>query len=200
MSITNYTELRTAIAAWAHRDDTGFTDYVPDFIRLAEARFNRVLRVSDMEETMASTSLSSGVASLPSGFLAWKELRFDGDVDYTLQPKSLEWIRAQDDTATGDARYFAVASTQVICWPPTGPIKGTYYKEIPALASNSTNWLLTNHPDLYLFAALTESALFTQDDSRLPLWAEKTSALLDMVQRADDRNLFDGGVLAIRAR
>jgi hypothetical protein len=200
MAITTYTELRAAIAAWAHRDDTAFTDYVPDFIRLFEARANRILRVSDMEETLASTSLSSGAASLPSGFLAFKELRFDGTVDYTLQPKSLEWIRSQDDTNTGDAQYFAVTGSQVVCWPPTGPIKGTYYKEIPALASNSTNWLLTNHPDLYLFGALVESALFTQDDSRIPLWAEKASALLDAVQRADDKNLFDGGILAVRAR
>jgi len=201
MAITTYTELRTAIADWAHRTgDTAFTDFTPDFIRLAEARFNRTLRTTDMEETLASTSLSSGAASLPSGFLAFKELRFNGTVDYTLYPKSLEWIRSQDDTSTGDAQYFAVTGSQVVCWPPTGPIKGTYYKEIPALASNSTNWLLTNHPDLYLFAALVESVLFTQDDSRIPIWAEKAAALLDSVQRSDDKNQFDGGILAVRAR
>ena len=39
-----------------------------------------------------------------------------------------------------------------------------------------------------------------QDDSRIPLWAEKASALLDAVQRSDDRNQFDGGILAVRAR
>jgi hypothetical protein len=200
VAISTYAELVTAVGNWAHRDDTAFTDRVPEFVKLAEARFNRALRTTDMEETLASTALSSGAASLPTGFLAFKELRFDGDVDYTLQPKSLEYIRAQDDTATGNARYFAVTGSQVVCWPPTGPIKGTYYEEIPDLQTNSTNWLLTSHPDLYLFAVLVESALFTQDDSRIPLWAEKASALLDAVQRADDRNQFDGGVLAIRAR
>ena len=200
MAISTYAELLTAVANWAHRDDTVFTDRVPEFIKFAEARFNRSLRTTDMEETLASTALTSGAATLPTGFLAFKELRFDGDIGYTLQPKPLEVIRAQDDTATGDARYFAVTKSEVVCWPPTGPIAGTYYKEIPNLQDNSTNWLLTAHPDLYLFAVLVESALFTQDDSRIPIWAEKTSALLDMVQRADDRNQYDGGVLAIRAR
>jgi hypothetical protein len=200
MAISTYAELLTAVANWAHRDDTGFTDRVPEFIKLAEARFNRVLRTTDMEETLASTALSSGAASLPTGFLAFKELRFDGEVDYTLQPKPLEFIRAQDNTASGDAMYFAVTGSQVVCWPPTGPIAGTYYKTISNLQDNSTNWLLTAHPDLYLFAVLAESALYTQDDSRIPLWAEKASALLDAVQRSDDKNQFDGGVLAVRAR
>lgn len=200
MSIASYADLQTAVASWAHRDDTTFTNLVPDFIRLAEARFNRALRVSDMEATLASSALTSGALSLPTGFLAFKELRFDGSIDYTLQPKPLEWIRAQDDTATGDARYFAVTKDSVVCWPPTGPIKGTYYEEIPALADNSTNWLLDSHPDLYLFATLVEAALWMQDDSRIPLWAEKASALLDSVQLSDDRNQFDGGILAVRAR
>lgn len=200
MTISTYAQLQTAVASWAHRDDTTFTDLVPDFIRLAEARFNRTLRTSDMEATLASSALTSGALSLPTGFLAFKELRFAGSVTYTLQPKSLEWIRAQDNTATGDAVYYAITGSSVVCWPPTGPIEGTYYTEIPALADNSTNWLLTDHPDLYLFATLVEAALWMQDDSRIPLWAEKASALLDAVQREDDRDQFDGGVLAVRAR
>jgi hypothetical protein len=197
---TTYTELFTEVALWAHRDDSSFTDRIPVFIKLVEARFNRTLRTTDMEATLVSTPLVSGAADLPDGFLAFKELRFAGDKTYTLQTKPLEFIRAQDSTSVGNAQYFAVTGSQVVCWPPTGPIAGTYYTEIPNLQDNETNWLLTAHPDLYLFAVLTEAALFTQDDSRIPLWAEKTAALLDMVQRSDDRNQNDGGILAIRAR
>jgi hypothetical protein len=200
MAITTYAELLTAVANWAHRDDTTFTDRVPEFVKLAEARFNRELRTTDMLETMTTTALSSGAASLPTGFLAWAELRLDGDVDYTLQPKSLEWIRAQDNNSSRSAQYFAVTGSQVVCWPPSGSIKGTYYKEIPNLADNSTNWLLTAHPDLYLFATLTEAAIFTQDAANLPLWAERAKATLDRIQRTDDENQFNGGILAVRAR
>lgn len=201
MALANYSDLQTSILNWSHRTgDSAVSAIVPDFIRLAEARFNRELRVADMEETLASSALTSGAANLPTGFLAFKELRFDGTVDYTLQPKPLEWIRAQDDTATGDAQYFAVTGSQVVCWPPTGPIKGTYYKEVPALASNSTNWLLTNHPDVYLFSALAELALWAEDDTRLQIWAPKAAALIQSLQMADERDLLDGGVLAVRAR
>lgn len=201
MTISTNAELITAVTNWCHRTgDTEFIAAIPDFIRLAEVRFNRTLRTTDMEATLASSALTAGALALPDGFLAFKELRFDSTSDYTLQPKSLEFIRAQDDTSSSNPRYFAVTGGSVVVWPPTGPIKGTYYEEIPDLATNSTNWLLDSSPDLYLFATLTESALWTQDDSRLPLWAEKAAVLLDAVQKADDRNQFDGGVLATRAR
>ena len=39
----------------------------------------------------------------------------------------------------------------------------TYWAKIPALASNSTNWLLTDHPNLYLFQSLYFAALFQRD-------------------------------------
>jgi hypothetical protein len=200
MAISNYTELQAAVIAWAHRDgDAGFAALVPDFIRLAEARFNRVLRVRAMEETLASTPIASAAITLPAGFLAFKELRYDASPSRSLEPRPLEWVRGQYPDA-GPARYFAVTKTEAVFWPSTGSVAGTYYEEIPALASNSTNWLLTNHPDLYLFASLVESVLYTQDDSRIPMWAEKTAALIDSVQSSDNANAINGGPLTVRAR
>jgi hypothetical protein len=197
MSISTYSELQAAVAGWLHRDD--LTLLIPDFIRLAEARLSRKLRTRAMLTDFPTVALVSGAASLPSGFRAFKELRYDGSPGYTLEARPLEWIRSQSDNA-GRPLYFAVTSTQVICWPQSGSIRGTYYTEIPALASNSTNWLLTAHPDLYLFAALTESALYTQDDTRVPFWAEKAKALIEEVQGEDNANSVNGGPLTARVR
>lgn len=201
MAITTANELRTAVANWVN-NTTLTTDRQNECIALAEAWFNRELRTKGMEATMTSTALTSGAASLPTGFRAWKELRFDGDTDYTLQPKSLEWIRSRDDTDTGNAQYFAVTSTQVVCWPTTGPIKGTYYKELTSLTGLTTtaNWLLTAHPDLYLAAVLTEAWLFLMDEEKAALWRQRAKATLDDLVRTDDSDSFDGGILAVRAR
>lgn len=199
MAISTADELRTAIANWTKADDLE-TARLNEFIAIAEARFNRDLRVKAMLNTMASTSLTDGAASLPSGFLAFEELRYDGDVEYTLQPKPLEWIRAQGDADTSEARYFAVTSSQVICYPYGGPVKGTYYKSLDTLASNSSNWLLTSHPDLYLFACLEEAAIFENDMQRGQLWGQRAASLIDQIQRDDVDNSLMGGVLAIRAR
>lgn len=198
MSITTATELKTAIANWSNRDD--LTARLDEFIALFEAGINRTLRVKGMEATMTSTTLTSGAANLPTAFLAFKELRFDGASDYTLQPKSLEWIRAQDDTDGRDARYYAITSTQVVCWPTTGPVKGTYYRSLPSLTGTSSNWLLTAHPDIYLFGALTELAVYIQDEQRAGMWRDRTRAMLDELQRSDMRDDFESGILAVRAR
>lgn len=197
MAISTYSELQSAVASWLHRDD--LTSIIPDFIRLAEARFNRVLRVRGMEETLSSTALTDGAVTLPTGFIAFKELRCDASPSYTLEPRPLEWVRNQPTLASSPI-YFAVSGTQVVCWPQSGSITGTYYEEIPALASNETNWLLTSHPDLYLFATLVESVLYTQDDSRLPIWADKAAALIDQVQSQDNANAINGGPLTARVR
>lgn len=197
MTISTAVELRTSIASWLHRTD--LTAVIPDFIALAEARFNRVLRVRGMEEALAATTLASGAVTLPTGFLAFKELRYDGSPSYTLRPTTLEWIRNQPADA-GRPGHFAVTNTQVVCWPTAGDIKGTYYKAVPALASNAANWLLTSHPDVYLFAALEEAAVYVQDEPRMQLWGSKASALLGIIQSADNANSINGGPLTARAR
>lgn len=197
MTIATATELREAITAYTHSDD--LTAQYDNWIGLVEARFNRALRVRAMENTLASTALSSGAVTLPAGFLAFKELRYDGDPTYTLEPRPLEWIRNQDDEG-GRPVFFAVANTQVVCSGQSGSITGTYYKALDSLVSNSTNWLLTSHPDLYLFACLEESAIFTRDYEAGKLWGTRAQVLLSEIQSADNGNSINGGPLTARAR
>jgi hypothetical protein len=203
MAITTANELRTALQNWVNDQSGGVltTDRQNECIAMAEAMLNRVVRTKGMEATMTSTALTDGAASLPSGFRAFKEVRHAGDTNYTLQPKSLEWVRAQQ-ADTDNARYFAVTSTQVVCWPSTGPIKGTYYQALTSLTGLTTtgNWLLTSHPDVYLSAALTEAFVYLQDENRATLWRQRTVSLLEELDLSDKRDDFDGGILAVRAR
>ena len=46
MAIGTYSELQTAVANWLDRDD--LTDRIQEFIALAEARMNRILRLAIM--------------------------------------------------------------------------------------------------------------------------------------------------------
>jgi hypothetical protein len=201
MSFATADAFRTALADWINNTEAT-TARLNDWISLFEAEFNRKIRIKGMEATMTTTALSSGAASLPTGFLAWKELRFDGARDYTLKPKSLEWIRAQDDTSTGDAMYFAITSTQVVCWPPAGSIKGTYFKSLTSLSglTSTTNWLLTASPDLYLAGALTEAYVFFNDEEKASMWRGRAKAIMDDMEKGDQRDDFDGGPLAMRAQ
>src|SRR4051812_14862616 len=80
MAITTYAELQAAAANWLVRGD--LTARIPEFIALAEARLNRVLRARLAESEAALTaSVGSRSVPLPAGFaepVALSILKSDG--------------------------------------------------------------------------------------------------------------------------
>jgi len=51
-------------------------------------------------------------------------------------------------------------------------IEVSYYKHFTALSdSNTTNDMLTHHPDIYLYGALVEAEPYLQNDKRIQTWA-----------------------------
>ena len=76
MAISNYTELKTAVANWLDRDD--LTDRIPEFIALAESRFNRLLRIRAMESKQtASTVAGQQNLALPARFIQMRNLQIN---------------------------------------------------------------------------------------------------------------------------
>jgi hypothetical protein len=76
MAISNYTELKTAVANWLDRDD--LTARIPEFIALAEARFNRVLRIRAMESKQtASTVAGQQNLALPARFVQMRNVQIN---------------------------------------------------------------------------------------------------------------------------
>ena len=73
MAISTYSELQTAAANWLDRDD--LTNRITEFVSLAEATFNRVLRLRAMETTAADTTPSgSKEEPLPTNYLQMREI------------------------------------------------------------------------------------------------------------------------------
>jgi hypothetical protein len=193
MSITNYTTLQAAIADYVARSD--LTASIPDFIALAEARFNRVLRVRDME-ALSSLTLTTGAATLPTDYIEWLSAQWVGtrtqDLRY-VEPDSEDWRRRY--RPNGDPQLFTIMAGKVIIRPiTTGSLAFYYYQKIPALATASTNWLLTKSPDLYLYTALSEAMQYVKDDARRDAYtAIATNALTALIGEADSNKLARRG-------
>ena len=67
-------------------------------------------------------------------------------------------------------------------------------------SSNTTNFVLTNHPDLYLYASLSEAAPYLGQDERLTVWKNLYSAEIGKVRKPKDGVLlttYDGLKAAI---
>lgn len=196
--MTNYTDLLASVALWMHRSD--LTSQIPDFIALAEAEFNRRLRVRDMETAIASTALVSGEYTLPADFEAMKYLRADTSPPKTLLLTTQEYLADKPDQA-GTPLYFAISGTKAICWPTSGNIKGAYYAKIPALTStNTTNWLMTKHPDLYLFGVIAQACVYTRDAPLESAMSQRVDRLIASINSDSKAAEISGGPLTVRVR
>ena len=81
--------------------------------------------------------------------------------------------------------------TEIQVYPPpdgTYTAELVYYAEIPALTdSNTTNWLLTLAPDIYLYGTLMQTAPYLQDDARLQTWAALYQKKMQDIEISNER-------------
>jgi hypothetical protein len=173
MSITNYTELQQTIEEYLVRNSTELNGRTPDFITLFEGKLNRTLRVANMMAlqglTLTQFGPSDGTAAVPGDYLEWLQATWGNgsrtsDLRY-VEPNSEEWrFRYRP---FGDPSLFTVIAATLFVRPyRAGSITFMYYKAIPALATNATNWLLQRSPDVYLNGSLAEAYRYLKDDAR----------------------------------
>jgi len=205
VSISTYSELQTAITDFLNRDD--LASVVPTFISLAEADINRRLRHYRMQVT-ASPSLSSQYTALPTDWLEAVRLSLTGTplgtrVELISHADLLE-RKQQRAGRVGVPEYFAVTGSNLELFPvpdATYSSELLYFGRIPALSiSSPSTWLLTEHPDIYLYGALTHSAPYLQDDARIQVWASLYQAAVDAANVASQSARFGGTGLRMKTR
>lgn len=209
--ITTYTELQTAVIEWLARDqDTTLIARIPTFIQLAEAKFNRSLFVRQMEQRSTALidtgSSEPEFISLPSDFQSMRRIRLSSvtgkpGLSY-LTGASMDEFLASTANATGRPQYFTILGDEIELAPSPNSndtIEMIYRQNIPALSSNSTNWLLDLAPDLYLYGALLESAPYIKEDARIQTWGLGFSTALDGLNNLGLVSTFNAGPLTMRA-
>lgn len=206
MAITTYALLLSSVADYLNRAD--LTTQIATFATLAEAKFNRKLRVRDMLTRSTATSSNEFVA-LPSDFLEHYSLELDVTSSTVDRPR-LTFINAEEAKAyksarlSGQVRYYSVIDGAFELLPaPTESqnLKMTYYAKIPALSdSNTSNWLLVRSPDLYLYGCLLEAQPYLKDDDRLATWAGVWQSTIDDMMVESERSMRPTVALQARRR
>jgi hypothetical protein len=202
MAINSYANLKTALANWLDRSD--LTSRLDEFIELAEARFADDIRIRAMETT-ATQALTSGTRSyaLPTGYLQGRNFQINTDPITALEyitPEMMDRIWA--GSATGRPRTYTIIGDNYHLGPApdnADTLEITYYKEFtPLSGSATTNWIILNRPNLYLYACLLEAAPFLGSPEEASVWARYYSEALERLHEADARDRFSGSVLTIR--
>lgn len=199
MAITTYGELQTAIGNWL--DHSLFTARIPEFIALFEAAANRRLRVRE-QETATSLTPSAGAAALPADYLAWRRVTWTGSSRVELQYVHPSYLQAAYPGSPADMpRIFTIEGSTLKLRPVDDTtLELDYFAKVPTLSDSvSTNWLLSAHPDLYLFGALVEAEMFGANDERAPLWKARRDEIFDEIEKLSNKTRGAGAVRVMGA-
>jgi hypothetical protein len=185
-AITSYATLLTEAASTLNRSD--LTSHIPGWVGMAEAAMNRRLRARKMI-TRSVATISDGYSAVPDDFLGVRTLSLTGT------PKKLSFLtpdqfdQALQGQETGVPRYYTILGGEFGYYPTPSDdntAQLSYWQKIPALSdANTSNWMLANHPDAYLYGSLIHSAPKLKDDERVTLWASAFGTILDDIERAD---------------
>jgi len=204
MAISTYAELKESIAGWLNRDD--LTANIPDFIALAESSINNEIRHWRME-TRAETTIDSQFTGIPSDWVSTIRFHLEnaGTTDLRYLPRAeMQRVRAEQDDSTGTPEYYGHNAAQFEVLPsPDGPYSSIllYYAKVPTLSDSvTTNWLLTHHPDVYLYGALIHSAPFLKEDERAQVWAALYSSAVERVNDASNKSTASGSGLRLNIK
>lgn len=207
MAITTYEELKSAIVDWSARDN--FSSKADEFIDLCEAMFRRPYshptqnRIGGLRanKTRTTGTLTSGTnsLSLPSDYLELDRL------ELTATALKLEWLSPDamvnySRIGSGQPRFFTIEDTIVFdVTPDDSYAYGISYWPQPAAlsSSNTTNWVLTNYPDVYLAGCMYWACRYKKDLEEASTWAQQYKDTVSMASMAYDRGRVSRGSISI---
>jgi len=199
-----YSELKTNIANYLNRSD--LTSEIDIFIDNTEAELNRRLRVADQVKRATATAENQYLA-LPNDWLEAINIEITSNDFRPLMQMSIESLdvyRKANNNVTGQPIYYAlVDNTMELAPTPDAEytLQLTYFSKIDALSdSNTTNFVLTSHPDIYLYGSLKHASVFLMEDERAPLFNAQFEKSLEELRMQQERAEFSKGSLIPRRR
>ncbi len=194
MSIADYAALLVDAGEYSGRND--IAHLFPRFVGLAELKFNRMLRVSDMEATVA-IAVVDGDAPLPADFLEARQvLAASGR---PIRAVALQQLAACDAAAGAMPLGYAIVGNRIKPFPAGSyGLTMTYYRKVPPLsATGPTNWLLETAPDGYLYGLVEEIAIWERDAGKAGAAQQLKMAALAGLGIADERRRWGDAQMTV---
>lgn len=164
-AIADFSEL--VLAVGEHINRTDLVDVIPRFVRMAELKLDRELRLRDQEASDDLTTDADGEVALPSDFLEVRSIYVTGSPPIII-PALSEDNSIREYTAGPAVGFIINGDTLRIRPAAVATVRLNYFSSIPALetSTDQVNWLLTKYPDIYLYSTIFEAAVYTGDTDR----------------------------------
>lgn len=198
MPLSNFTELKAAIADLANRTD--LTNQIIDAITLAEAEMQVDCKLIEFE-TDSSITITAGVGNLPTGFLGMRAAYWNGNPKQALTYTTPDRFNAlRNSTGDPPSWYTISGSTIRVNEGATGTLIAMCNIKFTALSgSNASNAILASFPNAYLYGALKHVAVVTDDDTKLQKFGLLFNAEKERIKKNNSDRRY-AGPLQVRAR
>jgi len=208
-SFANYGELKEAMADWLMRQDLNAR--IPQFLRMAEAELDTVLRVREMIGR-ARTVAECQYIALPDDWVKARNVQrvSDGEPLGLMAYDEIDRYRA--DIKAGRTyvdgrgpRFYALVgeAMELAPAPPEespAEIELIYYRRVPRPSSDTQRtWLLDRYPSVYLYGGLVHSAPFLKDDERLAVWQALYQNAVASANQSDADARYSGAPMVRRS-
>lgn len=199
MNFATYNDFRVTVQQLIDGDDGTTSDISPAtvdlIVGLGEVRVYRELRATTMEAPLSLT-VTSNAATLPTDCIALSIVWFDPE-------KPLEVVSESDLRSRsrfmggGDVRKCAQAG-QAVIFSPTATdgsvLAGRYYQR-PVDIKTALNSTFTRYPELFVYAALCESAPFLGEEPRMGMWESIYGRLMGSAMAQENHRVYSGSQL-----
>lgn len=188
MAIQTLGDLKSSIADWMF-DRQDLATVAADFVTLCQADLNRVLRTRRQLANVTLTLDADGQADIPADYLQFREVAAILNPRRVLEfvaPTYQDWAYPYEFADLPSA--FTISGTKLTVRPRTSSdISFEYWAKLPEMVeATDTNWLLAEHPGVYLYGCLKHASVYIGNQARADMMANAQAALLDALV-ADDR-------------
>jgi hypothetical protein len=203
----NYAAFRTAIQQLMDGDDVSTSSLsvqvLDAIIATGERRLYRDVH-SSAQDTALSVTVTNNSAPMPSDLIELRSVYLATAVPIIYMPyEQLQEKLQIHGTSSRKANYYTFEGDNIIFYPPQADgtvITGRYYKRFCSIVTEGLagNTYFARFPDLWIYAALLESAPFIGEATRMPVWQERYQEIVMSIMKFERRRYTQGSKLSIR--
>lgn len=203
--MTTRSQLQTSVDNWMIRDDIGAGVDFDEILLIVEAELDRELRIVEQERTV-TVNFTGREADLPADYLEERNPFIDDNVRKIayMTPKAIReagpWQNGRvgafytlegggGTPGTDDRVKMVIAAPASVAEPLD--IEVNYYARLPRLVNApDTNWVLTNHFDIYLYGCIRAGWEILQEHELEDRYKSKYEAAKAALSRSQNRKRF----------
>jgi hypothetical protein len=204
--ITDFATLKTEIIKWIAHDDVDDT-VAASLIQLFESDFNMSDHVRNYyAETRVEHVVPAGethkYVTLPTDWNGGRALRRNCYDMQFVTPEQMSLLHQADSCPSLEDGFYTIENQALFLYPSAGEntaIEILYWQKLTALDdTNTTNWLVLNFPQVYLFGCLLLAGTFVKSDLDMQRVGTMYDRALKDMRKDTSRKKYGGGTVRMR--